>query len=74
MANEPPIAADLLRNIVENVRSLEAAIAEVYAGAAEQGFDVKVIKRMIRDLRQDRHDRQEFAAILNVYMTAIGED
>ncbi len=68
-----------LRSIVERVERLEeekAAIAddvkEVYAEAKGNGFDVKVLRRVIRLRKMDRAEREEQDAILDLYMAALG--
>ena len=48
-------------------------IKEVYAEAKGNGFDVKVLKKVVRIRKQDRAKRQEEDAILDLYLSAIGE-
>lgn len=69
-----------LKSIVERVERLEAEKAEimeqmkeVYAEAKGNGFDVKVLKKVVRLRAQDRAKRQEEDAILDLYLSAIGE-
>jgi len=69
-----------LKSIVDRVERLEAEkdeitqqIAEVYAEAKGNGFDVKVLKKVVRLRRIDRAKRQEADAILDLYLSAIGE-
>ena len=69
-----------LRSIIERVERLEqekAEIAEqvkeVYAEAKGSGFDVKIIRKVIRIRKQDHAKRQEEEAILDLYLSAIGE-
>ena len=66
-----------LKSIVERVERLEVEkaeimeqIKEVYNEAKGNGFDVKVLKKVVR---QDRAKRQEEDAILDLYLSAIGE-
>jgi uncharacterized protein (UPF0335 family) len=69
-----------LKSIIERVERLEqekAEIAEqvkeVLAEAKGNGFDVKIIRKVIRIRKQDRAKRQEEEAILDLYLSAIGE-
>ena len=69
-----------LKSIIERIERLEqekAEIAEqvkeVFAEAKGNGFDVKIIRKVIRIRKQDRAKRQEEEAILDLYLSAIGE-
>jgi uncharacterized protein (UPF0335 family) len=69
-----------LRAIIERIERLEedkAAVAndlkEVFAEAKGNGFDVKILRKVIRIRKQDRAKRQEEEALLNLYLSAIGE-
>jgi len=74
------IAVDRLRSIIERIERLEedkAAVAndlkEVFAEAKGNGFDVKILRKVIRIRKQDRAKRQEEEALLDLYLSAIGE-
>lgn len=69
-----------LKTILERIERLETdkkAIAEdikdVYAEAKGEGFDVKIIRKIVSLLKKDRVKRQEEEAILELYLQAIGE-
>jgi len=69
-----------LKAIIERIDRLEADkeavstdIKEVYHEAKGNGFDVKTIRKVVRLLKQDRAKRAEDAAMLDLYLTAIGE-
>ncbi|MCB1499733.1 MAG: DUF2312 domain-containing protein [Bauldia sp.] len=73
------IARDQLRSFVERIERLEeekAAIADdvkaVYAEAKANGFDVKTLRQVIRIRKQDTTERQEQAALLDLYLAALG--
>lgn len=73
-------AQNQLKSIVERVERLEVEkteiveqIKEVYAEAKGNGFDVKILRKVIRLRRMDRAKRQEEDAILDLYLSAIGE-
>lgn len=69
-----------LRTIIERVERLEedkAAIMEdikeVFAEAKGEGYDVKVLRKVIRIRKQDRAKVQEEEAIMDLYLSALGE-
>ncbi|MFZ5668816.1 MAG: DUF2312 domain-containing protein [Pseudomonadota bacterium] len=69
-----------LKTILERIERLEedkAAVAadlkEVYAEAKGNGFDTKIIRKVVRIRKQDRAKRQEEEALLDLYLSAIGE-
>jgi uncharacterized protein (UPF0335 family) len=73
------VAQDQLRAFVERIERLEEEkkaiaddIKEVYAEAKGNGFDTKVLRQVIRIRKQDRSERLEQEAILDLYMAALG--
>lgn len=69
-----------LRSIIERVERLEedkAAvqndIKEVFAEAKGEGYDVKVLRKVIRIRKQDKAKRQEEESITDLYLSALGE-
>lgn len=73
------IARDQLRAFIERIERLEEEkkaisddIKEVYAEAKGSGFDTKVMRQIIRIRKQDRNERAEQEAILDLYMHALG--
>ncbi len=69
-----------LKSIIERVERLEQEkaeiaeqIKEVFAEAKGNGFDVKILRKVVRIRKQDRAKRQEEEAILDLYLSAIGE-
>ncbi|NIJ40530.1 uncharacterized protein (UPF0335 family) [Parvibaculum indicum] len=77
--NTGGVAQDQLRSVVERIERLEeekAAIAndikEVYAEAKANGFDTKTLRQVVRLRKQDKAERQEQEAVLELYMHALG--
>jgi len=69
-----------LKSIIERIERLEedkAAVAadlkEVYGEAKGNGFDTKILRKVVRIRKQDRAQRQEEEALLDLYLSAIGE-
>lgn len=74
------VAQSRLRSIIERVERLEADkaavmtdIKEVLAEAKGEGFDVKTLRKVIRIRKQDKAKRQEEEAVLDLYLSALGE-
>ena len=69
-----------LKSIIERIERLEedkaavsADLKEVYAEAKGNGFDAKILRKVIRFRKQDTAKRQEEEALLDLYLSAIGE-
>ena len=72
------IASERLRTIIERIERLEeekAALAEdireIFSEAKAAGFDVKILRQVIRLRKLDSSDRQEQEAILDLYKRAL---
>ena len=70
---------DQLKAIVERIERLEEEkktisddIRDVYAEAKGNGFDVKVLRTIVRMRKQDANERAEQETILETYMQALG--
>ena len=87
MADDASAAADILtaaaqgrlKSFIERIERLEedkAAIAndlkEVFAEAKGEGFDTKILRKVIRLRKQDTAKRQEEEALVELYVSAIG--
>ena len=77
--NPDDIAKDQLTAFVERIERLEEEkkgisddIKEVYAEAKGNGFDVKVLRKVISVRKQDASERAEQEAILDLYLAALG--
>lgn len=69
-----------LKSIVDRVERLEVEkaeimeqIKEVYNEAKGNGFDVKVLKKVVRLRKKDRAARQQEDTVTDLYLSAIGE-
>ena len=68
-----------LRSLIERIERLEedkaavqADLKEVYAEAKGEGFDAKILRKVVRLRKQDQAKRQEEAALIDLYLHAIG--
>lgn len=73
------IAADRLRSIIERIERLEderkalgSDIRDVLAEAKSAGFDVKVVRQVIRLRRQEPAAVEEAETLLDLYRQALG--
>lgn len=73
------IAADQLRAIIERIERLDEErkavitdIKEIFAEAKSNGFDVKVLRRLLAIRKMDRDGRAEFEALIELYQQALG--
>lgn len=78
MGNIGGISAQRLKSFIERVERLEeekAALAgdirEVYTEAKSAGFDVKVLRQVVRLRKLDKADRQQQEALLETYLRAL---
>ncbi|MDJ0932445.1 DUF2312 domain-containing protein [Breoghania sp.] len=79
MADTGGVAADQLRAFVERIERLEEEkkaisddVKDVYGEAKAMGFDVKILRQVVRLRKQEPHEREEQEAILDLYMHALG--
>jgi uncharacterized protein (UPF0335 family) len=69
-----------LKSVLERIERLEedkagvmADLKEVYAEAKGNGFDTAIIRKVVALRRIDRARRQEQEALIDLYLSAIGE-
>lgn len=74
------VAAERLRAFVSRIERLEeekAGLAqdlrEVYAEAKGEGFDTKVLRKIISLRKKDPQERREEEELLELYLSALGE-
>ncbi|KAA2242144.1 DUF2312 domain-containing protein [Salinarimonas soli] len=73
------VAADQLKAFIERIERLEEEkagisgdIKDVYAEAKGNGFDTKVLRKIVALRKRDHAERQEEEAILELYLQALG--
>ena len=78
MTDTVGIAGDRIRSIVERIEHIEEEIKalnegkkEVFQEAKGEGFDLKVIKEIIRLRKQDKDERDEHESLLDLYLSAM---
>lgn len=73
------VAKDQLKSIIERVERLHEErkvisddISDVYGEAKANGFDVKVLKHIVKIRGQDLASREEFETVCDLYMHSLG--
>jgi uncharacterized protein (UPF0335 family) len=60
-----------LEHIDEEIKVLNEGKKEIFGEAKGQGFDVKVLKEILRLRKLDRDERDEHESLLDLYMRAM---
>ena len=73
------VSADELRLLIERIERLEEEkkgisddIREVYSEAKSRGYDAKIMRQIIKLRAMESHERQEWEAVLDTYISALG--
>lgn len=79
MTDTGGVAADQLRAFIERIERLEEEkkviaddIKDVYAKAKGNGFDVKILRKVVSLRKKQPHEREEEETVLDLYMHALG--
>jgi uncharacterized protein (UPF0335 family) len=78
MTNTPGMPGDRICSFIERVEHIDEEIKtlnegkkEAFAEAKGEGFDVKVLKEILRLRKQDKEDRDEQDSLLDLYLRAM---
>jgi uncharacterized protein (UPF0335 family) len=78
MSGSGEVAGDQLRALVERIehveeeiRELTEAKKEIYLEAKGNGFDVKVLREVVKVRKQDQKEREEHETLLDIYLRAV---
>lgn len=66
------VIVERLERLEEEKKAIGDDIKDVFAEAKANGFDVKALKTILKLRKQDRDERQEQEAIVELYMVALG--
>ena len=71
--NAAPAASvdEKIDRLEQEIQELTEAKKEIYLEAKGNGFDVKVLREVIRLRKQDQKERDEQESLLDLYMEAI---
>ncbi|MCC6470538.1 MAG: DUF2312 domain-containing protein [Alphaproteobacteria bacterium] len=74
------VDAGRLKSLIQRIEKLEEEkqalagdIKEVFSEAKSAGYDVKIIRQVIRIRKMDKADRAEQDELLDLYLNAVGE-
>ena len=80
MSGSVGIAGERIRSFIERVEQIEEELKalnegkkEVFSEAKGEGFDVKVLKEILKLRKQDKDERDEQESLLDLYMRAMEE-
>ena len=78
MSDSLDVTGERIRTIVERIEHIEEEIKALNEGKQEilqeakgEGYDVKVIKEIIRLRKQDKDERDEHETLLDLYLRAM---
>ncbi len=78
MTDTVGIAGDRIRSFIERIEHVDEEIKalnegkkEVLSEAKGEGFDVKVLKEILRLRKQDKDARDEHESLLDLYLRAM---
>jgi uncharacterized protein (UPF0335 family) len=78
MSNIAGVSGDRIRSFIERIEHIDEEIKalnegkkEVFSEAKGQGFDVKVLKEILRLRKQDKDARDEQESLLDLYLRAM---
>jgi uncharacterized protein (UPF0335 family) len=75
----PGVAADQLKSIIERIERLAeekagiaAEIADIFTEAKHNGYEPKILRKVIALRKQNAAERDEEQQLLDTYMSALG--
>jgi len=78
MTDTVGIPGDRIRSFIERIEHIDVEIKalnegkkEVLSEAKAEGFDVKVLKEILRLRKQDKDERDEHESLLDLYLRAM---
>lgn len=61
-----------IENLNEDKAAVMSDLKEVFAESKSEGFDTKILRKVVRLRQQDTAKRQEEDALIDLYISAIG--
>ena len=72
MKNALFLLVERIERLEEEKAALSADIKEVYAEAKGHGFDVKILRKVVRIRKMDAAERSSEEEMLDLYLSAVG--
>ena len=63
-----------IERLEEEKKAIADDIKDVYAEAKGNGYDVKIMRKIVSLRRQDENKRREEEEILDLYLSALGAE
>jgi uncharacterized protein (UPF0335 family) len=60
-----------IERLEEEIKGLSEDKKDIYGEAKGEGFDVKILKEVVRLRKEDKKDRDERDSLLDLYLHAI---
>jgi uncharacterized protein (UPF0335 family) len=60
-----------IEHVEEEIKALSEGKKEIFAEAKGEGFDVKVLKEILRLRKQDQDERDEQESLIDLYLKAM---
>ncbi|WP_027133749.1 DUF2312 domain-containing protein [Geminicoccus roseus] len=71
-AEQLSLFVDKIERLEEEKKELQETIKDVYNEAKGEGFDVKILRKLISLRKMRPNDRQEQDELLDLYKAALG--
>ena len=62
-----------LERLAEDLDAVRGDTKEVFSEAKGEGFDTRVLRAVLQYRREDKARRQELDALVDLYLSALGE-
>lgn len=63
-----------IENVMTDMDALKSDMKELFSAAKSDGFDTKIIRKLIAMRRRDKEELQEEHALMRTYAAALGMD
>jgi uncharacterized protein (UPF0335 family) len=70
--NQLRLFIERIERLEEEKKGIADDIRDVYAEAKSQGYDVKIMRQIVRLRKLPPHDRKEMELLLDTYKAALG--
>ena len=74
------LAGDRILSLIERIEHIEEELKQlnedkrdIFTEAKGEGFDVKILKEILKLRKQDKEERDEHESLLDLYMRAMDE-
>ena len=71
-ANKLKLYMEKIENLEKEKAEVQENISEIYAQAKSDGFDTKIMKRILKLKKMKAEDRENEDLLLDTYMLALG--